>query len=1068
MAPKILISLQGLLPILIFSGCLMTSRNASAQATPPKPDFGGESFVIEQLKDEVAFNDDGTGQEDQVARIRIQSEAGVQRFGVLSFSYRNERDRLEIVQIRVHKPDSSIVDTPDSNVQDLPADVTREAPTYSDLHEKQIPVKALGVGDTLEWHTRTVHLKADAAGHFWYTRDFIKDAIVLEQSLQITAPAGKYVKVSSPDLKPEIREAGGRKTYSWKTSNLSHPKEEDNEKKIRPRVRPQPAVQLTTFRSWEELGRWYAELQKPKVEVTPAIQAKVAELTANLKTDAEKERALYRFVASNFRYISISFGDGWYQPHSAAEVLANQYGDCKDKHTLLATLLKAAGIEAWPALIGAGNTIDPDVPSPGQFNHVITYLPRGNGAFLDSTAEIAPYGMLTSAVREQHALVIPEQGVPALKDTPDGSLFPNEETVTIQSKLNSEGTLTGDFEIVLRGDDELVLRSVFHTTAPKDWSTLAQNLSKGMGYAGTVRDLDVSNPVDTSGPFRFSYKYERKNYADWDNRRITPPVPPLSFKYSGEEDKPTQPLDLNTGKFTYRATVALPDGYSADIPADVRLDLAFGSYTASYSVDKGILSAERVLTFKKTKLAVNEWEAYGKFVKAVVADETQFTQLVRANAETGPTVLKRDDSKAAELLQKAAEALQRRDLSSAREALAQAERLNPQQSGLWAMYGGLYGLQGQNQKATEALQKEIQYHPGTEPIYLMLAELQEHAGQQDAAIATLSKLVKIAPSNSQGAVALANLLMQQKKYTEAVAPLEGALKENPNETRLELALVEALLRQGKKADGLAVLTKLREHASEPEDLNSAAYILADTNTDLDLAKEMSEKAAAGFAEQTKDVTLANVTSDHFALINTLGATWDTVGWAYFRAGDMAKAEKYVTAAWVLLQHPVAADHLGQIFERQGKKAEAIHAYQLSLAANHDQPDTRKRLENLGGAEEEAPVTLRRGKPTGPPRGSLEDELSQMRTTRLPELPTRMATAEFFLLFSPAGVQDVRFIKGDEVLKTATTTLGKVHYPMTFPGQGPEKIVRRGILSCSKYTTPSCTFVLLLPANTTTN
>ena len=67
-----------------------------------------------------------------------------------------------------------------------------------------------------------------------------------------------------------------------------------------------------------------------------------------------------------FRYISISFGAGRYRPHSAEEVLANQYGDCKDKHTLFAALLKAAGIQAWPALIGVGVKFDSSVPSPAQ------------------------------------------------------------------------------------------------------------------------------------------------------------------------------------------------------------------------------------------------------------------------------------------------------------------------------------------------------------------------------------------------------------------------------------------------------------------------------------------------------------------------------------------------------------------------------------------------------------------------------------------------------------------------------------------------------------------------------
>ena len=107
-------------------------------------------------------------------------------------------------------------------------------------------------------------------------------------------------------------------------------------------------VQLTTFKDWEEVGNWWGALAAEQAKVTPAIESKAKELTAGLSTDAEKERAIYQYVAMKFRYISISFGAGRYRPHSAGEVLANQYGDCKDKHTLFAALLKAAGIQAGP------------------------------------------------------------------------------------------------------------------------------------------------------------------------------------------------------------------------------------------------------------------------------------------------------------------------------------------------------------------------------------------------------------------------------------------------------------------------------------------------------------------------------------------------------------------------------------------------------------------------------------------------------------------------------------------------------------------------------------------------
>ena len=68
--------------------------------------------------------------------------------------------------------------------------------------------------------------------------------------------------------------------------------------------------------------------------------------------------------ARSVHYVGVAFGVGRYQPHAASEVLTNQYGDCKDKHTLLASLLAAAGIKAYPVLVNSSHRIDPAVPSP--------------------------------------------------------------------------------------------------------------------------------------------------------------------------------------------------------------------------------------------------------------------------------------------------------------------------------------------------------------------------------------------------------------------------------------------------------------------------------------------------------------------------------------------------------------------------------------------------------------------------------------------------------------------------------------------------------------------------------
>jgi hypothetical protein len=407
-----------------------------AQAvSSPKPDaskvdHSQEAFVIEQFSRKEKFENDGTSFREDAARVRIQSEAGVQQYGVLSFSYASGTGTFEIGYVRVRKPDGSVVETPAENVQDMAAQITREAPFYSDLHEKHVAVKGLSVGDALEFRIEEHTTKPLAPGQFWTDYRFTHDQIVLDEQLEISVPRDRTMKIKSSTVQPMIGEAGGYRTYTWRTANLQH-KDEKNEKREateqlwqRARGRqPQPDVLMSSFVSWEDVGRWYGSLQDERVKPTPEVVAKAAELTRNASNDESKLRALYGYVSTQFHYIGVAFGIGRYQPHGAAEVLANQYGDCKDKHTLLASLLAAAGIPAYPALISTSHEVDEDVPSPGQFDHVITVVPRQDGpVWLDTTTEVGPYQFLISPLRDKQALVVWKDKLPSLVNTPGSSL----------------------------------------------------------------------------------------------------------------------------------------------------------------------------------------------------------------------------------------------------------------------------------------------------------------------------------------------------------------------------------------------------------------------------------------------------------------------------------------------------------------------------------------------------------------------------------------------------------------------------------------------------------------------
>jgi len=143
---------------------------------------------------------------------------------------------------------------------------------------------------------------------------------------------------------------------------------------------------------------------------------------------------------------------GRYQPHSSTDVLHNQYGDCKDKHTLLASLLEAEGMHASSVLINSSRELDVDVPSPSQFDHVITMLPMGHEEiWMDTTSEVAPFRLLAYSLRKKQALVVPASGTPHLEETPADTPMPDREIAEVNGKVNAIGKLEAHVHYTFQG-----------------------------------------------------------------------------------------------------------------------------------------------------------------------------------------------------------------------------------------------------------------------------------------------------------------------------------------------------------------------------------------------------------------------------------------------------------------------------------------------------------------------------------------------------------------------------------------------------------------------------------------
>jgi tetratricopeptide (TPR) repeat protein len=225
--------------------------------------------------------------------------------------------------------------------------------------------------------------------------------------------------------------------------------------------------------------------------------------------------------------------------------------------------------------------------------------------------------------------------------------------------------------------------------------------------------------------------------------------------------------------------------------------------------------------------------------------------------------------------------------------------------------------------------------------------------------------------------------------------------------------------------------------------------MAEAGTNLPDALGYSQRSVKEVEEQSQKVDLENIQKADLQLSSTIGAYWDTLGWIYFKMGDLARAESYLNSAWQLRQDGLVGDHLGQVYEKEQKLPAALHMYNLALEANPRLEETASRMRNLSH------VRLPKN------RMSAAEELTLMRTIKLPTITKDTVSADFDVLIVPSGTIDkANFSRGSELLRHAGESLEKTPVEEPFPPNSTVRLLRRGTLSCSGS---RCSFVFYRPS-----
>ena len=456
---------------------------------------------------------------------------------------------------------------------------------------------------------------------------------------ELDAPADMPTRyaVRDLDVEADVTERKSRKTLRWEVAGLPGVELEPYGPAVQEQVGgvyTAPAtfeIEGTTgdMSSWQSFGRWMHSLYEGRDVLPPEAAAEARRLVAGVEDDREKVRLLYEHLQAKTRYVSIQLGLGGWQPFDAAYVDRRGYGDCKALTNYMMALLRAVGIEAYPALIRAG-TREPDVlagfPS-NQFNHVILYVPLASGpVWLECTSQIAPFGHLGTFTEDRYALVVRPDGGELIR-TPESEARENLQVRHATVVLSPGGDAKADVTTRYTGSQQDRVRGALAQSSGRDreeWLHRAIDVPSFRVVRADFSSIDagerdVALPVELDLPRYASATGSRLFLRPNLLERWSMTLPPT--------ERREQPIEMAYA-FCDADTIryVLPEGFRVEaMPRDVVLEEPFGRYAAQMAMQEdGALAYSRHLEITQAEIPAERYADLRAFLQQVAqADRAQ-------------------------------------------------------------------------------------------------------------------------------------------------------------------------------------------------------------------------------------------------------------------------------------------------------------------------------------------------------------------------------------------------------------------------------------------------------------
>jgi hypothetical protein len=410
---------------------------------------------------------------------------------------------------------------------------------------------------------------------------------------------------------PKKENSGANEKLIWSFTNIKPEKFEKYAKNKVPGFLMGPSEfeydgYRGSMKSWNDLGKWQILLNEGRGTLPASTLTKMKEITKNLSTVEEKTKAVYEWLQSKTRYVSIQRGIGGFQPFDASIVDLNSYGDCKALSNYMVSLLKAVGVNGYYTLIYGGSEerfISPDF-TMDRFNHIIVNVPNGKDTlWLECTSQTNPFGYLGDFTDDRYALMITEEGgklvrTPKLKTEQNTQLQKAE--VVLDKLGNAKAKVTTAYSGLQYENNGLSFRINSSYDEQKKW--LQENLRIPSFELGAFNMINKKDKVPTA---IVNAELTLNRYASVSGKRIfvtpnlmnrTTYIPPKAETRKNPVVFKSSYVDVDTIVYSIPEEI-----YPEFIPQPVKISSRYGEYEANFKFDQG-----KLIYIRKLKMIPGE------------------------------------------------------------------------------------------------------------------------------------------------------------------------------------------------------------------------------------------------------------------------------------------------------------------------------------------------------------------------------------------------------------------------------------------------------------------------------